>query len=962
MNFTINQRLHGFTVKGITPVYEIGGKIIMMEHEGSGCQLCFIDRPDNNKTFAIAFRTIPEDDTGVFHILEHSVLCGSDKFPTKEPFTELLKCSLNTFLNALTYSDLTAYPLSSRNEKDFLNMMEVYLDAVFHPIAKRDARIFAQEGHRYELDENGELKINGVVYNEMKGAYSSPEELTSYLCGQRLYPGTAYAYDSGGNPEAIPSLTYEKFVAMHDKYYHPSEGFVFLDGEVNLDTALPLIDSYLCEFDRRPPTADVGTPAEIDTVPYVGSYEIEEGDEEKDKNRVSLSYRAARFDEREKKFALSIIADTISDGNTAPLKAAMLSHGIMDNFIFYPSTSNKYCAFNVTMKGVKDGHEEEAVELFHKEIEKIIDTGIPEDQLLAAIGASEFRAREADFDSYPKGIIYLMSIFDTLPYGGNPADSLRYNDLYSFMRSKVGTPYFTDLLREVFVGTPEVKIILHPSKTLAKEKEARLNAQLKAKLDSMTEEQREELKRTCEDFVNWQNTPDSEQALATIPRLTLADLDPKIKETPSEITTHDGVQVIMHPICTGGISYAELLFDCSDLTVDEIFAMRLLSSTVDELNSEHRTARDRASDVKMHLGDLLLSLKPVKRGENAHLYATVTISCLDSELDAAKSLVEEYLYKVNYCSPEAFTRRLSQLRPVLEEYITGSGSSVALTRTAARYEDVEYLKELIAGYEHYLMVKAAEAEAENAVPKYIGILEELRKRIFVKNRLTLGITTEKCTEAAQALISAVRDGGEACTSSFRGRLPKRSEGIATPSAVSFAVRGTNLYLDEDGEYTGAFSTLTGVLNYAILWPAVRVSGGAYGTGFICRANSGTVAAYSYRDPNPKGSISVFKTMGERVREFLSESPSLDNFIIGEVGSSEPITTPRQEGSSATSLVLAEKSHEELEKARIELMNTTPEKLFELSALLDRLDTHATTTVVGPREVLLSLGLDEILSL
>ena len=954
----INDILFGFRVTDVSDVSSIDAKMYLFEHERSGAKLCFLKRKDASRTFAITFPTPPTDDTGVFHILEHSVLCGSERFPTKEPFTELLKGSLNTFLNAMTYSDRTAYPVASRNDKDFYNLVNVYMDAVLHPLAAKEERIFRQEGWRYEAEQSGEISYNGVVYSEMKGVYSSADSLAAYHNARLLFPGGTYSYDSGGHPDAIPTLTYADFVAAHERHYHPSGAYMFLDGEPKLDEILPLLDSYLSGYERTDTSFEVKRGGDVITEPLYELYEIEEGEDPKDKTRLYLTYVTRPYDDQSAHLTLSIITDAISDSNDAPLKKAVLASGLCDNFYFYASPGCKWGTLNVEFRGVKDGRERALAEHFDSCIKKLLDEGIDKALLKASADRIEFKAREADFGSSPKGIIYLSAINDLWLYGVHPRVAIDYEESFRTLRQLIEGNYPTELLRDV-LSTPRATLILTPSTDLSERREMATKAALERALSTMAEEDKLALADKTKDFISWQEREDSPEALATIPTLTLADLGDDPEEIPTIVSKIGVSTVIDHPIPTNGITYVDLYLDASDTPTEDIGALVFLGVVASSLSTDLGSANDFRRRAKSTLGAISISPVPIKYKDEPKLYLMLRFSSLDSEREAALRLAEEYLFKTKLDDPDAIRRMLVQYTALYNDVIIESGHSIAVSRAAAMHGRFEALKEYTNGYEFYRWLKEKKDGGDEAIDELIERMSSLRERIATKERATIAITGRTDAEFARACL-AILPCGEPSAPSEINPLPKRNEGIAIPSQVSYAALAGNLFALGIKKRGGEWSTLATILDFEILWEEIRVKGGAYGTGFVCRANSGTTAFYSYRDPDPVRTLEVYRGAPDMLRTYLSGDFDLEKLIIGTVGASDPVSTPAADGNTATVLYLSGKSHADLVEARRETVASTPEALSKLADELEEVVKSATAAVVGPREALERLGLDAIL--
>lgn len=957
----INDIVYGWLVTDATPVDEISAILHILEHKKSGARLCYLERDDACKTFAVTFPTIPTDDTGVFHILEHSVLCGSRKFPLKEPFTELLKGSLNTFLNAMTYNDKTAYPVSSRNDKDFYNLVDVYMDAVFHPTAVACENIFRQEGWRYELTDDGRLEYNGVVYSEMRGAYSSVDELADHHLARLVFPNGTYSYDSGGHPDAIPTLTYEGFCAAHKKFYRPENAYMFLDGRPDLDDILPLLNSYLDEYERGEFRAEITEGDCIITDPLTVEYEIEAGEDETDKTRVYLAYRAGECTDTVRAAALSAITDALADSNEAPLKKKILSSGLCDNVYVYAPTGNKWNTLNIEFRGVKDGREEDLIHHFDSVIEETLNGGIDKSLIAASVDLAEFRAREADYGSYPKGIVYLSAVTEAWLYGMHPSELLRYEPIYAALRERLKNDYYTSLFGEV-LGGARATLIMHPSKTLASKRAAALAEKLDTHLGLMSECEREQLKGAIEQFNLWQAAPDTAEALATLPSLTVADLGDMPKEIPTNVDKYRGATIISHPIATNGITYAQIYFDATDTAPEDISPLVFMGFLYSNLDTLRGSANDFRRRSKSDLGSITLTYHATESANEPKLYALLQFSCLDTKRESAIRLAQEYLYETVLENRDATRRMLTQLAATLSDSITGAGHSYAVTRCAARYSRLEALKEHIVGYEFYRWVKRYTSASDSLIDGLIEKMRTLRDKIMTRPRTTAAATSKEDGGFLHRCVDMIKSGDGVSKPSLIEVMPKKNEGIAVPSQVSYAALGSNLYAAGYRYHTGAWSTLATLLNYQILWEEVRVKGGAYGTGFISRANSGTTAFYSYRDPNPSCALDVFRTAKERIQKTLKASTDLTKFIIGTVGMLDEVTTPAADGNTATVLYLAKKTHDDVLRARQEVISADSKTLSDLADMLDKITSIATVTVVGPREKLAEMGLDEILDI
>ena len=953
---------YGFSVTSQVRIDEVDGTLYDLVHEKSGARLIYLDRADENKTFAIGFKTIPTDDTGVFHIMEHSVLCGSRKFPVKDPFTELIKGSITTYLNAFTSGDKTIYPVSSKNNKAFLGLVDVYLDAVLHPLALENPFIFMQEGHRLELNGDGQLNITGVVYNEMKGVYSSADEYADYLLTRRVSPNGTYSYDSGGNPDFIPDLTYEDFKAAHDKFYHPSNACLFLDGEVDLDSVLPLIDSYLAEYDKRECSFEIDDGDSPITEPLIASYPIEEEEDPTDKTRIYICHNTFHHNERFKNSALSLVCEALADSNNAPLTKKILDTGLCESFSFFSTRSYSLNALNVIFIGVKDGKEEELVKAYEQALTEVLADGIPNENLESALGRREFHVRESDFGTYPAGMVYMSSCLESAFFDEKPEESLKYEDLLVFLREKLNTGYYDDLLKEVLTS-PSAKLFLHPDNTFAEKKDEELDAKLDAMLHDMSDEKKAALVKEGELFAKWQQTPNTDEELASIPTLAREDLKTEPRKIATEISTLDGCEIISHPLRTGGISYPELFFDISDVAPEDLPYVRLFSDMLSEWDTEKGSVTSFRNRVKKHLGAFYITPHPTKNKDQVKLYLALKLSCLEKEKNTALELIREHLYSTLFTDKALLVKNVKQLYTFSVESIVSRGDAFAMMRDAAKHSQFEALSERLFGHSYHLFIKELSENIEERADDVLSRFEAIRDKYFRRERLTVGITEPCGVEFAKSIISIIKDGGQKAGACEINTLKKINEGIVAPVTISFAARTGNLNEIGENLYTGAFALLSNIISFELLWEEIRSKMGAYDTGFTAKPNSGTVGCYSFRDPSPKNSISFFKNIKDKIDDFLADSPSLLKYIIGVIGSSDTVSTPRNDGSNATRHYLAGKTHEDIAKTRNECLEATEDDLRRLSDIIGKVMEKSTFTVVGPRDTLESLdGIEAILDI
>ncbi len=956
-----NDIIHGFRLTDSVGIPEISATLNTFIDTRLGTTLYFLDRDDECKTFGICFKTLPKDDTGVFHILEHSVLCGSDKYPVKDPFTEVMKGSLNVYMNAFTAADKTYYPIASRNEQDYRNLISVYMDAVFHPKALTNKRIFMREGHRIDPNEDG-AAYGGVVYNEMCGAYATVTERAGYYVSKLLFPDGTYSYDTGGYPEAIPKLTYEDFCHTYYEFYHPSGACIFLDGKQDLEKTLDIIAEFLADFEPKSchheitlgksPITELTREKYPTSTPDNGSMDY-----------LYLAKRTSDYSDIFKSTALAVLVDSLADSNDAPLKKAVLATGLCDNMSLMLINDIKFCCLEAEFVNVKSGKAEELISRLYDIFSEISELGIDKKQIEASLNLLEFRVREADFGAAPRGMVYMGSCFDAWVEDIHPKDNLSYDSLFGALREKLDTNYYNDLLRELLCLDSTVKLLMTPDESLLDEENERRQTECTNALQKMTEEERRTFDKEREEFLLWQDSYDSKEELATIPRLTLGELGAAKAKTPSELLTVDGVEVLRHRLDSSGIVYSEIYFDISDIDTELIAAAQLLALTLPDFSTESGSPAEFRTRKKTELGSLYSTVEVIKRENEAKLYFVTRGSALAPSYDKLADCIREQLFTAEINNPDAIFKKLGQIDATSVQRLSSSGTTYAIQRIAAMYNEAEAFKEAISGFSFLRRVKSIlkDSNGVNSLIEAFGKIISL----LTKKRATIAITgkVKEADKLAELLVEILPCGTDKAGKAGIKTLEKRNEGIAVPTLVGYAAFGANLA--EAGEaYLGSMATMSTVLSLDLLMNEIRLKGGAYDTGAITRANSGTAVLYSYRDPSVGHSVDCFRTAGGKIRDFLDAHPDIEGYIINTVGSLDSMSTPRTEGTSATVYHLSDIPYERVIKIREEAIDTNIDELRRLSYVYDKLAECGRTVVVADKDTLLAMGdsLDTILEL
>ncbi len=943
----IGKKISGFSLISTTDIRELSAKLNIFEHEKSGAKLCFIEREDNNLSFAIGFKTPPSDSTGVFHIIEHSVLCGSKKFPVKEPFVELLKGSLNTFLNAMTYEDKTVYPVASRCERDFYNLVDIYLDAVFHPLMLEDRQIFMQEGHHLEYDtENGELSRSGVVFNEMQGVYSSPDELSGEIMSKILFKGSIYEHDSGGAPDVISALTYEDFCAAHRKYYRPENAYIVVDGSINTEKTFALIDSYLSEYEREGFSVATEYPeariCERETVYY------EAGEEDNGKGKLLFSTVFGRICEKEQNFALTLLMDVLAGSNESPLKKRLLDTGLCEDVSLY---ANKTSVNTITLElhGIEESDADRLENIVKETLENIISEGIGEKRIRATLNRLKFRLREKDYGSLPRGIAFALSVMESWLYGISPDEALTYESELSALEKKIGTGYFEELLREASLDSKHRASLLMLPKEGESEIAKRISENLTVLKNEMTPSDIEKIISEDKALKSRQTAPDTEEALASIPRLSPSDITPSRGNIKTEISESDGARILRHKVEISGILYTELYFSAEDLSKEELTVLGILASLFTNLDTKSYTASEIKDEIKGSLGSFspnALAYTDLKVPGRAIPLFTLSVSALTESVEIIPKLLCEVLLNTRFDDSARIKKILTQLRSATEDSVLASGDGISSERLEGALTDAGEKNEDILGIPAYRRIKNYEKNFESEKDALTEMLRNVIAKVFTRSRLTLSLAGDAPAGFAESIIAIFPEGRPSENENSKFKASERKEAVILPIRVSHTAMG--FCSDGASELLGAFKVARSILSYEYLWNQVRVVGGAYGTGLAARRH-GSVMLYSYRDPSPARTLEIFRGAADFLAEFAKSGIDLTKYIIGAYGDVDILTTPRTAARQANADYITGWSSEDEEKLRRDIINTDHAALLRVAELLRRL-ADANYTVVCGRDV------------
>ena len=937
---------------------ECNSDALIFRHKKTGARLFVLKNEDQNRVFTVGFRTPPKDSTGLPHILEHSVLCGSRKYPVKDPFMALEKSSLKTFLNAMTYPDKTIYPVASCNEKDFRNLMDVYMDAVFHPAIYREEKIFRQEGWHYELTEKeGPLTVNGVVYNEMKGAFSSPDDVLESHVQRILYPDTPYANESGGDPEVIPTLSYEDFVDFHRTYYHPSNSFIYLYGDLDVEEQLNWLDrEYLGQYEERPVNSVIpmqkpfAAPAEETIV-----YPISEGEDPAGKSYLSWNWVTGDSLDRRAYVAWQILEGVLLNMPGAPVKQALTDAGIGEEIYGGILNSLQQPCFSVVAKNADEDRREDFLRIVRETLEKETEQGIDKKALQAALNTLEFKNREADFGAIPRGLIYGIDSFDSWLYGGDPTAHLRYEDTFRFLRENLDTGYFEGLIRKSLLENPHSAVItMRPVPGLTEQRDALLAEKLAEKLAAMSAEEREEQIAKTRALKAYQEEESTPEEIATLPVLELSDISREARPLSSRERMADGVPVLHHEIFTGGIQYLKLLFRTDTVSEEEIPWLGLLRGVLSQLSTEHYGYRDLASEISLDTGGIDLSLPTFTRVEDPEQfgpYLAVSVSVLRDKMPRALELLQEILLHTVYTDDKRLKELVAEGRSRLLTSLQSAGHSTAMLRAASYHSRAAWYGDQTGGigYSSFLAEIAGRMETAEGAEAVLRKLADLAGRLFTRKGLAVSFTApaEEYEEFAgrfAGFAGAFPEGEEIpAEEPFRPalarweiRTEKKQEGFKTASQVQYVALAGN-FREAGLPYTGGLRVLRKILGDEYLWINVRVKGGAYGC--MCSFGRGGSGAFvSFRDPNLGGTLEVYRRIPEYLRSFDIPEREMVNYVIGTIGELDHPLTPAAEGARSLSAYMNGVTEEMIRQEREEVLGTDAETIRSLaghvSAILD----------------------------
>lgn len=961
MNFSQLKAYEILEERKLSDINSIGYRI---RHKKSGARITVISNEDENKVFYIGFRTPPEDSTGVPHIIEHTVLCGSQKYPVKDPFVELVKGSLNTFLNAMTYPDKTLYPVASCNDADFQNLMNVYMDAVLHPNIYQYEEIFKQEGWHYELEkEDAPITINGVVYNEMKGAFSSPDDVLDREIMRSLFPDTVYANVAGGDPEYIPNLTYAQYLDFHRKYYHPSNSYIYLYGDMDIAEKLQWLDEeYLSSYDRIEIDSAVQMQKPFQNfVECIKEYPIASGESEEDHTYLSYNLAIGTILDRKLYQAFSILDYALLSAPGAPVKQALIDAGVGKDIVGGYDCSTLQPIFSIVAKNANLSDKEHFLAVIQKTLKEQVERGIDKKALLAGINSSEFRFREADYGHLPKGLLYGIECLDSWLYDDTqPFLHLEALEIYRFLKEQVQTGYFENLIQKYLLDNTHASVVIAaPKKGLNAMRENALEKRLAEYKDALS---KEEIKRLIADTIHlhaYQEEPSSKEDLAKIPMLQRTDLKREAAPLNNKLIMLEETKVVHHELYTNGIDYLSLLFDVCDMKPEELPYLGILKAVLGYVDTKNYTYAELANEINIHTGGVGSSIgiypNVKKVGQIAFMYEIKT-KVLPEKLPDAMRLIKEILFTSKLLDEKRLYEILGELKSRLQMMLSSYGHVVASTRAMSYLSRTSYYQDATEGIEFYRVIADYESNFHEKKKELMEKLEKLVQRIFTADRLIVSITCEKKDlSAVQKAVISFREELYTPNQSAEERfLPpmefrKRNEGFMDASQVQYVARAGN-YVAHGYKYHGALKILRVIMGYDYLWTNIRVKGGAYGcmNGYM---RNGDTYFVSYRDPNLAVTNDVYDKIADYVGAFDADEYDMTKYIIGTVSDMDVPLNPSAKGGRSMTAYLQELTYEDLQKEREQVIGATAEDVRALKGLLEAVLIDEAICVIGNEETL-----------
>ena len=932
---------------------EVNGTGYVLEHIKTKAQVAVVTNDDENKVFSIGFRTPPTNSKGIQHIIEHTVLCGSEKYPVKDPFIELAKGSLNTFLNAMTYPDRTIYPIASLNAQDYHNLMDVYLDAVFHPNIYKYPEIFQQEGWHYEMtDPKDDLTINGIVYNEMRGVYSSPDSLLSSAINELLFPDSIYSRDSGGDPELIPDLTREEYLEYHRDYYHPSNSYIYLYGDMDAEKELDYIDQeYLSKYDYKKTDSEIKLQESIHgPKELVSYYPISEEDQEDD--RTTLTYNVILpTEELDKKvqLAFDILGYVLTTVPGAPLKMALQDAGLGSEVDWSDDFSSRQAGLSITLTDSSLDKQEKFVEIINKTLSDIVKNGLDKETLSAAINHYEFEHKEGNFGHIPKGLsiglaAYAMWIYDA----GKALDVFSMDECYDFFKENMDKGYFEKLIQDYVLDNDFKAFVANvPKKGLNEEKEARLAEKLAKLKASLSQQEVEDIIANTKHLKAYQAESSSPEDLKKVPLLQISDIGKEAMKLNNKIVKVADTDVNVHDYFTNGISYVSILMPIDDFTLEEYQYLALDTMIFQEVDTDQHSFAQLSNEIDREVGGLGfdVSVAPIKNVDYiSHFVAA--FKALDSKVDSGFQLIKEIISTSHLEDLDRVKQIIAEALSAGRVSLVASGHTNAMRRATSYISKSAFIDDAMSGIEFYYFLQRVDKLLKINPEQVVASMKASLAKALRKEKMLISFTSQLEPEA---LEKSIRDFSSILSDEKIGakkdvKLVKKNEGLYAASQVQYVACSGN-FRDAGFDTNGALRVLHTILSYDYLWTQVRVLGGAYGC--MCTfPRSGYSSFVSYRDPNCKSTLDVYKGVVDYVRNFDCDERDMTKYIIGSIAKMDAPMNSRAKGNFSNAAFLTGVTDQDLQKEREQVLACKPEDIRALAPYMEAIISTGAVAAIG----------------
>ncbi len=924
-------------------IKELNTNAKIYRHIQTGAEILSMENDDENKCFGISFRTPPADSTGIAHILEHTVLCGSRKYPVKDPFVQLLKGSLQTFLNAFTYPDKTCYPVASQNQKDFHNLVDVYLDAVFHPRITKD--FFMQEGWHFELESTeDELKYKGVVYNEMKGVYSSPDSLLMELSQQSLFPDTTYGVNSGGDPKAIPDLTYEQFKAFHETLYHPSNARIFFYGDDPAEQRFKLIEEYLKDYENIAPQSGIELQGPLPEPVRIEEPYAVSADDESPKPMFTVNWLLPSPTDAERVFALELLDHILLGTPASPLRKALIESGLGEDLTGHGMETHMIqMMYSIGLKGVEAQNLGKAEALIFKTLEDLAANGVGRNDIEAAVNTFEFDLRENNTGGFPRGLSLMLKSLNTWNYDADPLGLIAFEAPLQAVKKRAGeTGFFEKIIREQFLeNTHHSTVVLVPDAEQAARTEAGEKARLATARAGMDEIELEQRVANTAHLLEMQATPDPAEAIATIPLLHRDDLDQKIRIVERGEAKLHGATVLTHDLFTNGILYLDIGFDLHGLEQGDIPYAALLGSALLEMGTQNEDYVSLSQRIAKKTGGIhgAPCLSALEGSDTGLTRFFLRGKCMVGQTGELLDILHDVLLQPNFDNQERFKQIVLEHKSEMETALVPHGHSAVMTRLKAHYNEAHWASEQMGGVEGLFFIRKLADEIEKDWPAIAQRMGKILKTLLDREHLVLNVTVDKTAlpgivESVAGFIEKLPVTGNFSSKDWNPTALPKSEALTAPSQVNYVGCSANLF-GAGYKMHGSALVITRYLQTAWLWEKIRVQGGAYGGMCAFDHRSGAFTFASYRDPNLAASLDVYKATGGFLKNLTLCEDELTRALIGTIGQLDAYQLPDAKGYSSCMRHLLGYTDEERQQLRDEVLATTPEHFHAFGEVMEQ---------------------------